>query len=109
MIYELNTYETKQVENNTNWKCEFCGKIHENTYLYPPFKKDNWFDGKLFCKNEENYCFNEYIKLKNSNNDLLDDPRYVKYDSPVFIYKITEKTSGVTTVDRKCVQTYTFI
>lgn len=94
LIYELDTYEIKQVENSTIWKCEFCGKIHENTYLSPPFKKDNWFDGKLFCKTVENYCFNEYIKLKNSNNDLLDDPRYVKSDSPIFIYKITEKTSG---------------
>lgn len=94
LIYELDTYEIKQVENNTNWKCDFCGKIHENTYLSPPFKKGNWFDGKQFCKTVENYCFNEYIKLKNSNNDLLDDPRYVKSDSPVFIYKITEKSSG---------------
>lgn len=93
VIFELSNYEKMQVEKG-EWICSYCGQRHENIYVEKPAYKVNMFGyDKLFCKSEDNYCLNNYIREIFKDIELKDDFNFVKKDSPNYIYKITEKTT----------------
>ncbi len=94
VIFELYEYEKEQISRG-NWKCTSCGHIHENAYISRPriseklFGLDAWF-----CKSDDDYCIKEFLKSKNDGIEIGDDINYIKSDSPNYIYKCTEKSTG---------------
>lgn len=93
VIFELYDYEKKQLLESTAWICDYCGQNHKNTYLSRPRMQERLFGDKKFCKNEEDYCISQYKKDYYKNSELPDDDNFIKKDSPIYIYKITEKSS----------------
>lgn len=94
LVYPLYDFEIKQIEEG-EWKCEYCGHVHENSYISKPrinerlFGPDAWF-----CKSDDDYCMKEFLKSKNDGIEIPDDVNYIKADSPNYIYKCTEKSTN---------------
>lgn len=94
VIYPLFNNEIELVKNG-EWICRYCGEVHENKYVSRPYYSSRLFgDEILFCNNDDNYCFNSYKKDHFKNIDLPDNEYYVSKESPIFIYKITEKATN---------------
>jgi len=94
VIFELYDYEKKQITEDTSWECSYCKHKHSNTYLDRPRMLEKLFGDKMFCKSDEDYCITQYKKEYYKDIELPDDENYIKKDSPVYIYKVTEKLSG---------------
>lgn len=102
VIFPLYQHEIDLI-NEGEWKCEYCGQVYENKYLYRPLKSVK-FEGKIFCG--PNYktgndiveapdCYEKWKKeIVFKNADLPDDLNYINANSPNYIYKITEKATG---------------
>lgn len=93
VIYPLSLWEIKQIDEG-EWKCEYCGEVHENKYISRPYISQRLFPGKMFCQGLNGECISAYKKSVYSGLELPDDENYIKKDSPVFIYKCTEKSTG---------------
>lgn len=95
VIYPLYNYEIEQI-NQGEWVCAYCNQKHENIYVDRPRKDERIFGELLFCKDEEDYCLKQYKEKHYAELgiDLPDDEFYIKSDSPNYIYKITEKSTG---------------
>lgn len=93
VIYPLYDYEINQI-NEGSWVCDSCGHKHENKYLSRPYTVDRLFAGKQFCSSEGQICLENYKREIYKDIELPDDEIYVKKDSPNYIYKITEKSTG---------------
>lgn len=92
VIKKLSNWEVAQIEAG-NWLCDHCGEIHPNKYeSRPRYTTKPPFVGLLFCNNDN--CLDEYKKEYYKDFDMPDDEVYVKADSPNYIYKCTEKSSG---------------
>jgi hypothetical protein len=96
VIYPLYNWEMEQI-NEGKWICSSCGHVHENKYISKPRYSEKLF-GKdiLFCRSGDNgeLCLNNYKRDKYKNIDFPDDENYIKKDSPNYIYKCTEKSTG---------------
>ncbi len=95
VIHPLYNYEKELVEKS-EWECSYCKQKYENQYVDKPLRNERRFgEDVLFCNDGEKYCLNEFTRNTSLDNDnFLDDDYYIKIDSPVYIYKITEKASG---------------
>jgi predicted nucleic-acid-binding Zn-ribbon protein/Zn-finger protein len=93
VIYPLFNYEVNQILDG-EWVCDQCNQVHENQYVDKPHSMERLFPGKLFCKSDNNICFENFKRAFYEGIELPDDEIYVKADSPIYIYKITEKSSG---------------
>lgn len=94
VIFPLYKHEINLI-NEGQWKCSYCGQIHENKYISKPITDERLLGSDfLFCRSEENTCLNNYKKEKFKSIDLSDDLRYIKKDSINYIYKITEKSTN---------------
>ena len=102
VIFPLYQHE-KDLIKEGNWKCDYCGHIHENKYISRPLASRK-FDGKIFCGNDyktgndivsEPDCYEKWKKeVAFKDVDLPDDLNYINVDSLNYIYKCTEKASG---------------
>ena len=103
VIFPLYQHEIDLIKEG-EWKCDYCGHIHENRYVSRPITS-NLFANKFFCGSDfrsgndviNHSCFDlwKIHNYKLSNGDEMpDDLNYVKSFSPTFIYKITEKSTG---------------
>lgn len=94
LIYPLNQWEIDQI-NKGPWTCAQCGQVHENQYLSRPRINTRLFGDKLwFCQSINDECLNNYKQEYYKNIELPDDETFIKKDSPIYIYKITEKATG---------------
>lgn len=91
VIFPLYNRELVLIEEG-QWICDQCGEIHENKYISRPYHSERTFPGKIFCNFED--CFDRYKKEYFKDIDLTDDLNYIKVDSPKYIYKVTEKSTG---------------
>lgn len=92
VIYPLYNYEI-EIINEGEWICVQCGQVHENKYISRPYKNERLYGEKLFCS-ETDDCVTKYKKELYKNVDMPDDEAYIKKDSPNYIYKVTEKSTG---------------
>lgn len=102
VIFPLYQHEIDLV-NEGEWKCDYCGHVHENKYISRPLKSRK-FDGKIFCGNDymtgndiisEPDCYERWKKeVAFKDVGLPDDLNYINVDSLNYIYKITEKATG---------------
>lgn len=102
LIYPLYQHEIDLI-NEGEWKCDYCGHIHENKYVYRPLASRK-FEGKLFCGSDfktgndivsEPDCYEKWKKeVAFKDCDLPDDLNYINTDSLNYIYKVTEKSTG---------------
>lgn len=95
VTYPLQSYEIIEL-NSGEWTCAGCGQIHENKYVSRPRNYHRFSDSLLFCKDYDNEdaCLKIYKAANFSAVDEMDDPYFIHDNSPTFIYKITEKTTG---------------
>lgn len=104
VIFELYQHEKDIVIENKPWVCSYCNQIHENRYISRPVMHERLFGSEvMFCRSNEpglgdfqnNHCMNEYKKKIYEGVELPDDEHYIKSDSPNYIYKVTEKETGM--------------
>lgn len=94
VIFPLYQFEIDQI-NEGEWTCAYCGHIHDNKYVSKPRTDRRLFGEEImFCKSEEDTCIKGFKKEKYKNIELPDDENYIKKDSPNYIYKCTEKSTG---------------
>ncbi len=94
VIFPLYNHEIEMIKEG-EWICSSCGQVHENKYVSRPVMNERLFGSSfLFCKSDNNTCVENYKKEKFKNIELPDDFYYIKSDSPTFIYKVTEKSTG---------------
>ncbi len=93
IIYPLWNNEIELLSKG-EWICDYCGQKHENRIVVRPHRIDKLFPDKLFCPSENDYCLNEFKKQAYKDIDMIDNELYIKSDSPIYIYKITEKLTG---------------
>jgi len=94
VIFPLYEFEKKQVDENTEWVCAYCGQHHDNTYLSRPKKSERLFGNLMFCKSDDDYCLTKYKEEYYKDIEMPDDETFIKSDSPNYIYKITEKSTN---------------
>lgn len=100
VIFPLYQHEIDLI-NEGEWKCDYCGQVHENQYISRPIKSTK-FSGKIFCGNDfksgndiiEPKCYENWKVEYFKNVELPDDLSYVGKNSLNYIYKCTEKTTG---------------
>jgi len=94
IIYPLYDFEVQLIEKG-EWKCSQCGHVHESLYHSRPRTNERLLglDYK-FCNSKDDICLNNFLDSKYEGVELRDDPYYIKTDSPNYIYKITEKSTG---------------
>jgi len=101
VIFPLYQYELDEI-NEGEWKCDYCGHVHQNKYISRPLKSQK-FEGKIFCGNDYKTgndivtlpdCYENFKRSYFKNVDFPDDLNYINADSPVYIYKITEKSTA---------------
>ena len=90
LIYPLYSYEV-DLANAGEWKCEQCKEIHASKYHLRPYISRNLFPDKMFCGQT---CIDNFKIDYYKNIELPDDECYIKKDSPNYIYKINEKSTG---------------
>lgn len=93
LIYPLYSYEVNLALAG-EWKCDGCGQIHESEYHSRPRTYDRVFPDKMFCRSDNDICLNTYRNEFYKDVEMPDDECYIKKDSPNYIYKITEKSTG---------------
>lgn len=95
ITYPLKSYEIIEL-NSGEWTCAGCGEVHSNKYISRPRTYHRFSETLEFCKDYENEdaCLKLYKSTHLTNVDELDDPYFVRDNSPTFIYKITEKSTG---------------
>jgi len=101
VIFPLYQHEINLIKEG-DWKCEYCGHIHENKYISRPITSRKFYD-KTFCgddyKTGNNIisnpdCYEKWKKERVLGDiDLPDDLNYINIDSLNYIYKITEKAT----------------
>lgn len=103
VIFPLYQSEINQI-NEGEWKCDYCGQVHENRYISSPLVSRK-FEGKIFCNDDYKTgnnivnpdCYEnwkkEYFK-QNNGLEISDDLNYINVDSLNYIYKCTEKATG---------------
>ncbi len=91
VIYPLYENE-KELIKEGSWTCAKCGQVWENKYILRPITTKIYAD-LYFCDDE---CKNKYtqIYMEKKGINLLDNEHYIKKDSPIYIYKITENTTN---------------
>lgn len=97
VIFELYEWERKIVLENKSWVCSHCGQLHENEYVSKPKMNDRLFGSEIkFCRTlgDEDHCMDAYKAKIYEGIDMPDEEYYVRKDSPQYIYKITEKSTG---------------
>lgn len=94
VIYPLYNYEKQEVEEG-EWKCAYCGQVYENKYISRP-RVDSRLLGEdiMFCRSDDDTCYRKYVYSTSNNGEIPDDLHYITKDSPNYIYKITEKSTG---------------
>lgn len=102
VIFPLYKHEIELI-NEGEWKCDYCGQIHENKYISRPLGSRK-FEGKIFCGADyktgndlisEPDCYERWKKeVAFKDVDLPDDLNYINVNSLNYIYKITEKLTG---------------
>ena len=102
VIFPLYQHEIQLIKEG-EWKCDYCGHIHDNKYISRPLASRK-FDSKIFCGSDyktgndivsEPNCYERWKKeVAFKDVDLPDDLNYINVDSLNYIYKITEKTTG---------------
>lgn len=109
VIFPLYNHE-KDLVNEGEWVCSHCQQVYENKYLHKPKSINNheFYNDLLFCGwnkelSQNSDCYEKY-KAKNISNEIgfnpkdsggvIDSEYHVKIDSPIFIYKITEKSTN---------------
>lgn len=94
VIFPLYSSEIQAIKEG-EWTCSHCGSVHENKYVERPFINRRMFgDSKMFCNDGERHCYENHLKEINKGIEMPDDPYYVKHDSPIYIYRVTEKETG---------------
>ncbi|MEP2668869.1 MAG: hypothetical protein ABJH04_07735 [Cyclobacteriaceae bacterium] len=94
VIFPLSNWELNQISEG-EWRCSHCGQVHENKYVSRPKTNNRVFgDDILFCSSEDDVCYQGYIKEIYKLEEFPDDLNFIKSDSPNYIYKCTEKSSG---------------
>ena len=94
VIFPLYNWEIEQI-NEGSWVCASCGQVHENKYISRPQTNERLFGKEImFCKSDGDVCINNYKKNKYKNIEFPDDEAFIKKDSPNYIYKCTEKSTG---------------
>lgn len=94
VIFPLYNWEIKMIEEG-QWICSHCGQVHENKYLSKPRLNERLFGANvMFCRSDDDICMEGYKREKYKGIDFPDDTNYIKIDSPNYIYKCTEKTTG---------------
>jgi len=94
VIFPLYEWEKEQIKEG-EWKCSYCGQVHENRYFSKPRMNESLFGADmLFCRSEDDYCINRYKKELYKDVEMPDNYFYVNSLSLNYIYKITEKSSG---------------
>ena len=91
IIYPLWEHELNIIKEG-EWSCCVCGQKYKNKYEFKPYVNDRVWGDKLFCNKD--VCEKKYISDDSKLTDMPDDLFYVKKDSPNYIYKITEKSTG---------------
>ena len=94
VIFELYEWEKKIVVDNVGWKCDYCGHQHENIYVSRPRKNERQLGDKMFCKSDDDHCISMHEKEFHKYSQFPDDNSFITAESPIFIYKITEKKTG---------------
>lgn len=90
LVYPLYSYEVNLALQG-EWKCDQCEEIHPSRYHLRPYISRNLFPDKMFCGQ---HCYDEFKKDYYKDIELPDDECFIKKDSPNYIYKITEKSTG---------------
>lgn len=94
IIFPLYNWEI-QLINEGEWVCSSCGQVHENKYIERPRINERLFGSSvMFCRSDDDMCLENYKRDKFKNLDFPDDTNYIKSNSPNYIYKCTEKSSG---------------
>lgn len=93
VIFPLYNHEVQLIEEG-QWSCCQCGQVYENKYIDRPFRNERLYGDKLFCNSDFSECESNYKKELYKDIELPDDECYIKKDSPNYIYKITEKSTG---------------
>lgn len=93
LIYPLYEWEIEQIKEG-EWVCMGCGQVHDNAYVSKPMIRNRLGEDYKFCRSEDDYCYKKFNSEYALKNDLPDDQNYVGFDSPTYIYKVTEKQSG---------------
>lgn len=100
VIFPLFGHEKQLIEEG-EWVCDYCGHVHENKYISRPIVSRK-FEGKIFCGNDyksgnniiEPECYEKWKRNHFKDSDLPDDLNYINEGSLNYIYKVTEKSSG---------------
>lgn len=93
VIYELFNSEKELIEKGP-WTCCQCSQEHENQYISKPSISYKLFPDKLFCKDDDDTCLNNYKKEYYKHIEFPDDEYHITKFSNNYIYKITEKLTG---------------
>lgn len=92
VIYPLFSYEIEQVKRG-EWICSSCGHVHENMYVSKPHLNERLFGRDvLFCNSS--ICEAEYSKKQFAHIETGEDLYFIKKDSPNYIYRCIEKSTG---------------
>lgn len=89
-VFPLYEHEVRLVEEG-EWICDHCSQVHENKVVQRPYQSQRLFPGKLFCGEE---CYNLNKVNHYANIELPDDENHIRVDSPNYIYRVTEKSTG---------------
>lgn len=102
VIFPLYQHEINLI-NEGEWKCDYCGHVHENKYISRPLASRK-FEGNIFCGSDFNTgndiiekpdCYERWKReIVFKNSDLPDDLNYINAESLNYIYKCTEKATG---------------
>ncbi|TDQ27653.1 GIY-YIG nuclease family protein [Tenacibaculum caenipelagi] len=93
VIFPLYEYEKILIEEG-EWKCSQCGQVHENKYVSKPRIDERLLGSDvMFCSSDDDVCYENFKKEKWNNVEFPDDEYYITKESPIYIYKCTEKAT----------------
>lgn len=91
LIYPLFEWEIKAI-NKGSWICNGCSQPHENRYISKPFKDYRDESVNEYC---DRNCFNTHFTARyQTSGEMPDNMTFVRKDSSIYIYKITEKETN---------------
>lgn len=94
VIFPLFKWEIDLIKEG-EWVCSSCGQVHEDKYVSKPRVDERLFGrDAMFCRSDDDYCIKKYKAEKYRHVDFPDNEHYIKKDSPNYIYKCTEKSTG---------------
>ena len=95
VIFELYNHVIEEI-NRRKWICNYSRQKHQNKYVDKPI----YYDNKLFCRDNEELdynsgsnCYQSYRDKQKGDIDSLDSEYFVG-QTPIYIYKITEKSTN---------------